>query len=148
MRLRLGLVLVVLAACGPIVGRDPNGFWKGADAGMYFYDWDGGSYWDGKNIYLLDQLNISLEQDCSKVSFEGGRVRLTSADRPTQSVQMLGTELRLRVDSTGTWVDEAYRFHRRDAGFVGSVQLSFDAGFHLKVMIAPPFAGKRTTATT
>lgn len=97
---------------------------------MYFFDWDGGSYWDAKNLFLFEQLNTSLELDCSKVSTDGSR--LVSSARPSQTVELLGGEWKLRVDSSGIWVDDGYRSRHRDAGLVGSVELSFDAGFHFE----------------
>lgn len=130
MRVVVAFGVLFLSACGPPVpSRDPNGFWKGADAGMYFYDWDGGSYWNGKNIYLLQQVYFSLDQDCSTVAMEAGRAKFVQPDRPMGAVEVVAGELKLRLDSTGTWVEEGYRLRYRDAGVVGSVRLSFDAGF-------------------
>ena len=129
MRIAAVVVSALLSACGR---PDPNGFWRGTDAGIYFYDWDGGAYWNGKNIYLLEQVDFSLEQDCSTLAIESGRARFTFPARPQGTVELVAGETKLRLDSTGTWVDEGYRFRHRDAGLVGSVRLSFDAGFHFE----------------
>ncbi|MDP3500656.1 MAG: hypothetical protein Q8S33_10000 [Myxococcales bacterium] len=122
-------VLVVSAACPQEV--DPNGRWTGPDASVTFFDWDGGRYWTVGSI-ALRQSAILIEDDCSWYNSQAGRLTWINSCAPMTPAIASGSAVRLFVSVSESEVNEGYQIRHRDAGTVGLVRLSFDAGFFIE----------------
>lgn len=129
MRFSIWVLLIVNAACTEDV--DPNGRWNGPDASVSFFDWDGGRYWTAGRIVLRHSA-ILIDDDCRWYESKGNRFTWINAFPPVTPVVANGRETRLFVGVDEFSLDEGYRIVHRDAGTIGLVRLSFDAGFFIE----------------
>lgn len=121
--------LFFLGAC--FEGVDPNGSWNSPDARVVFYDWDGGAYWGASTITLKHAAAV-FDDECSRFSMSGGRLVWVKAFAPTTVAVAQGRDVRLFVTVDEFSLNEGYHIVHRDAGTVGLVRLSFDAGFFIE----------------
>lgn len=127
MRVSLCIALVLgSTACGPQL--DPNGTWSAPDAKVFFYAWDGGTYWGARSIFLRHS-SLLFDDDCGRFETRNNQLTWVKSFSPNTRAVVDGRAIRLLVDIDDQDVHQGFHINHRDAGTVGLVRLSFDAGF-------------------
>jgi hypothetical protein len=75
---------------------------------------------------------ILIVDDCRWYEARGSRLTWVNQFPPTTPAQGSGSVISLQLAVDELAVDEGYRITHRDAGTIGLVRLSFDAGFFIE----------------
>jgi len=130
--MKVPLVLVVaLASTACVENVEPNGSWTSPDASVVFFDWDGGTYWWASHIYLRHSF-VLFDKDCSRFATSGSRLTWLRPFPPSTPAVQNGNVVRLLLPISDFDANQGYQLAHPDAGTVGLVKMTFDAGFFIE----------------